>query len=415
MLPPTMPSLHLVASFREVFAPIVSSTSLRLMTVDSLTSPHSLSALSSSSPIASFLQSAPAIGMAWVLSSAIVTTYSTTMFLKYQQDPVEAPSFRPQTTTTTLLPTMTRNLSMVRSESSALSTARRMFVHPGLQTTLRYRLHHVLTLVSRPTLLTLYRFAGSLLLGLVLHQDFNIASRWFETLRVVRLFVLPATCLFVANMANSLALDRIGISLTYTSKCGIPLMTVLLTMLFDGVSALPNAVALLSLVPIAVGIAAASWSTPSFELLGFMAAMISTLAQALLNVTSKRAMMVTGVTGPVAQRTMVLVGLIWTLSMIVGELRQQQKTLPRKRNVLPPSWLAWMALTAYHVEYVLSFMFVKLVQPVTYGTMDAIRRLCIIWSGRAMFGGAPLTRINVIGIALALLGALSYSTATALA
>lgn len=45
----------------------------------------------------------------------------------------------------------------------------------------------------------------------------------------------------------------------------------------------------------------------------------------------------------------------------------------------PLLWLTAMAVTAYHVEYVLSFMFARLVQPI------------IIMTGRAFFGGPPLT------------------------
>jgi multidrug transporter EmrE-like cation transporter len=75
-------------------------------------------------------------------------------------------------------------------------------------------------------------------------------------------------------------------------------------------------------------------------------------------------------------------------------------------------WLTILAFGSYHLEYLLSFMFVKLVQPITYGTLDAVRRLGIILAGRAMFGGAPLTWLNRSGIALALLGALGYSLAT---
>jgi Triose-phosphate Transporter family len=73
-----------------------------------------------------------------------------------------------------------------------------------------------------------------------------------------------------------------------------------------------------------------------------------------------------------------------------------------------------MAVSAYHIEYVLSFIFVKLVAPITYGTCDAIRRLAIILVGRRMFGGDPLSKINVAGIALALTGALSYSIASSM-
>jgi Triose-phosphate Transporter family len=211
------------------------------------------------------------------------------------------------------------------------------------------------------------------------------------------------------------ALDRIGISLTYTSKCGIPLITVLFTVLLDGVSALPNTLALLSLIPIAAGIAAASWNSPTFELLGFSAAAISATAQSALNVTSKRALTKTGLAGAEAQRTMVLVGLLITVVVNVVQVVRHAiyngndddddvELLGR-----PPIWLTVAAVTAYHVEYILSFCFVKLVQPVTYGTCDAIRRLTIILSGRCFFGGDKLTRLNMGGIALALLGALAYA------
>jgi Triose-phosphate Transporter family len=214
------------------------------------------------------------------------------------------------------------------------------------------------------------------------------------------------------------ALDRIGIGLTYTSKCGIPIITVLLTLLLDGMSALPNMAALLSLIPIALGIAAASWSAPTWETLGFLMAVLSTTAQSLLNVSSKRVLSRAGWSGAKGQRPMVAVGLlmalawnsvswIWTLwgSKGVSTAASPQSTTRGR----PPLWLTFMAMVSYHVEYLLSFIFVTLVGPVTYGTCDAMRRLGIILFGRIFFGGDPLTRTNQLGIALALLGALGYS------
>jgi hypothetical protein len=272
--------------------------------------------------------------------------------------------------------------------------------------------------MSRPTLLTLSRFGGSLLLGLVAHTDGAVAARWVATLSAARHFALPALFLFIANYANSISLDRIGISLTYTSKCAIPLMTVLLTILSG--HALPNPLALLSLLPIALGIAAASWNSPTFEKYGFLAALTSTLAQSALNVSSKTAITKTGIRGPDAQRAMVAVGLVLALSStslvtLFSSRKDPVDAMDEEHPPQPPLWLGSAAVVAYHIEYVLSFMFVRLVAPITYGTCDAMRRLSIILSGRVMFGGAPLTRINLFGIGLALLGALSYSITSTLA
>lgn len=315
------------------------------------------------------------IGAAWMISSALFTTYSTTSFLRYEPSETE------------------RN-------KTPLSTIT----------------------IPRPALLTICRFGGSLLMGLLLQPDVRmILQRVQSTLRNIPHFIVPACFLFIANYANSISLNRIGISLTYTSKCGIPLMTVLLTIAMDGISALPNSWALLSLIPIAAGIAAASWNSPTFELVGFLAALLSTTAQSALNVTSKKAMAQAGISGLAAQRAMVAIGFVLSLLMTtMGKLKQQLTTTttttrsPSTKVYIPPPWLTCMAVAAYHLEYMLSFMFVQLVQPITYGACDSVRRLAIILTGRAMFGGKPFSTLNKLGIALALLGALFYSIANSI-
>jgi hypothetical protein len=103
-------------------------------------------------------------------------------------------------------------------------------------------------------------------------------------------FSLPAIFFFTTNYCNFIALDRIGISLAYTSKCLIRLITVIFTLLIDGVVALPPTLALLMLLPIASGVALASWKSPTFEKGGFLAAIASSTAQAALNVSSKLAL-----------------------------------------------------------------------------------------------------------------------------
>jgi drug/metabolite transporter (DMT)-like permease len=205
----------------------------------------------------------------------------------------------------------------------------------------------------------------------------------------------------------------------------------------DGVSALPSKATLLSLLPIAFGIGAASWNSPTFEMFGFAAAMISTTSQAALNVVSKRVMRLTGIGGAEAQRAMVFVALGIALIMAgansVGERVREwreygasiqgsadnegldyssmlvQSTSPSH----PPLWLTVLAVFSYHMEYVLSFCFVGMVEPITYGTCDALRRLLIIIAGRQIFGGDKFSNTNMGGIGLALLGALIYSVTSA--
>jgi hypothetical protein len=147
-----------------------------------------------------------------------------------------------------------------------------------------------------------------------------------------------------------------------------------------------------------------------------LAAMVSCTAQSALNVSCKKAMNKVGVSGPTAQRAMVAVGLVIagiysTLQVLTQSPSMSSLTTGDSddKKMDPPANVSLAAVLAYHLEYVLSFSFVKLVQPITYSACDAVRRLSIIVCGHYMFGGPPFTVLNILGIALALSGAMAYS------
>ena len=423
------------------------------------------------------------VGGAWMISSALLTTYSTTRFLKHEERRgvvssklaklVQQPNQQQQQHDT--METQFKSILSAHDSSHQQRTMK--------QSQPQHQIIAATTSnaaaagggglnLSRASLLTLYRFSGSLLLGLLLHTHFYqlplLLPRISSTIRSAKLFLLPSLFLFIANYSNSIALDKIGISLTYTSKCAIPMITVLLTIALDGMSALPSTPTLMSLIPIALGIGASSWNSPTFGLLGFVAALISTTSQAALNVVSKRVMKRTGIHGVEAQRAMVFValgiGLLMTTVSSIGQssIQQQQHgglglspstttTTTKRTDVAalhqshhkeekegskkdtnnaiaaaasqaenlasrqqhPPYWLTFVAVLAYHMEYVLSFSFVSMVEPITYGTCDALRRLLIIVAGKAMFGGAKFSNLNLGGMITALVGALLFSITSA--
>lgn len=191
----------------------------------------------------------------------------------------------------------------------------------------------------------------------------------------------------------------------------IPLITVIITILLDGWASLPSLWALASLVPIAVGIGAASWNAPIFQWTGFGFALLSAVSQACLNVSSKKAIASAPSIGAQgAQRTMVFIGLGITLLMTGIESLAQRK--PTEDCDARPPALTALAVAAYHLEYNLSFMFVRLVPSITYGAFDAVRRLCIILAGKVFFVGNDLTTINKLGIVCSILGAIMYAIAS---
>mmetsp|Transcript_15088 Transcript_15088/g.27306 ORF Transcript_15088/g.27306 Transcript_15088/m.27306 type:complete len:457 (-) Transcript_15088:13-1383(-) len=411
-------------------ATITSSSAAAAATVAATVAPLS------SSWISTVSNSKRWVGPAWILSSAILTTYSTTKFLKYQGEEDDE----------MLTPSTSKGGSRIfRQFESILNSTQEQNQQQQSQIVEKPPKSIRRTKLSRASILTLYRFSGSLLLGLFIHSHFyqlsRLLPRFLKTVQAAQKFLLPSVFLFIANYSNSIALDRIGISLTYTSKCGIPLITVLFTLLLDGFAALPSNATLFSLLPIAIGIGAASWNSPTFELFGFLAAVVSTTSQAALNVVSKRVMRRTGIKGAEAQRAMVFVALgigcvMMGATQIVGRVRELQE-YGSNNNIRsgatvgdeggdvdsavgssvssshPPLWLTCLAVLAYHMEYVLSFSFVGLVEPITYGTCDALRRLLIIVMGRQLFGGDKFSKTNLGGIFMALLGALMFSITSA--
>jgi len=134
-----------------------------------------------------------------------------------------------------------------------------------------------------------------------------------------------------------------------------------------------------------------------------------------------------GMSGLEAQRAMVTVALGLTVGMQLltvlinsfslfflaknedDDLKQKLSIENEQVEPNPPLGLSILAVISYHIEYVLSFMFVRLVEPITYGACDAMRRLAIILTGKKMFGGAKFTLLQIGGIAMSLLGALLYS------
>lgn len=360
------------------------------------------------------------IGSAWFVTSVFFTTYSTTAFLKYKQN-------NQKDDNNNILPTPLEEQTATDFESRLENEISKNILPSRVQ----LKFLSVVTSYNRPSLLTFYRFSISLLIGMLCHPKFwLVMDRFRDTVTAVPVFIVPAFFLFFANFCNAIALDRLGISLTYVSKCGIPVVTVLIMLILEGAQSLPNIKALCSLIPIAMGIACASWNSPFFELVGFLAAISSCVLQACLNYSSKKAFKRMAITGPEAQRAMVAVGFLLTvglsLSKITLEKALRMSGLKAKRKKTdaeiyeavkkmehPPLWLTLMAAASYHIEYTLSFMVVRLVSPITYGTCDAIRRLSLIITGRKMFGGEPFTKVNLVGIALALLGGLAYSVSSA--
>ena len=186
-------------------------------------------------------------------------------------------------------------------------------------------------------------------------------------MRLFPSFLQPALFLFGANYFNSISLNLLGIPLTYTTKCGIPIFTVLISILVNGPSAIPKLSVWLSLIPIVIGIAAASYNAESWNMFGFLFALFSCISQSALNVVSKKALNEICVSGVEAQRVMVSAALVFmtTLSLFktgLSNFGQNEKVKDgsfennSSNNILhhPPLILTLMAITGKNMFQCLS-------------------------------------------------------------
>jgi drug/metabolite transporter (DMT)-like permease len=118
-----------------------------------------------------------------------------------------------------------------------------------------------------PVLHTFIRFAGSAILGtvtLLVTKQVKVSDIPVTVKRVAK----PAVFLFIANYANSIALEKTGITLTYIIKACIPVFTVVICsiqgerysfMLYT------------SLLPICIGVALACAGDLDFDIQGLTA------------------------------------------------------------------------------------------------------------------------------------------------
>jgi hypothetical protein len=174
--------IHNVGAFSAAVLPAVSANAVV----------ESVNALPLVAPIHLWSTNPLVMGAAWMLSSAIFTTYSTTKFIKYPPSTLAPPVH--ETRKSRPLPTLERS-----------HQRHWMPLHPSRQKILLRP-----PFLSPSSRLTLYRFAGSLFLGLLFPLAGSMRQRWSETVRAIPPFLLPAVCLFVANFANAYVEVRTG-------------------------------------------------------------------------------------------------------------------------------------------------------------------------------------------------------------
>jgi hypothetical protein len=180
--------------------------------------------------IVSSLSSSPIlIGTAWMISSAIFTTYSTTKFIKYKKlesSDRKLPTARASTIIQhpfhiqQYIAKTIRNVPRLRVQNfnfhkntskktmpttqSRESTTNLLSIMPPQQYDMVPKRSNGFSVLSPSSVLTMYRFAGSLFFGLMLHTDiWSLQQRLYDTIASIPSLLIPSICLFIANFSNT--------------------------------------------------------------------------------------------------------------------------------------------------------------------------------------------------------------------
>ncbi|XP_055389803.1 solute carrier family 35 member E1 homolog [Condylostylus longicornis] len=223
-------------------------------------------------------------------------------------------------------------------------------------------------------------------------------------------FIIPlAFGKFLASLTSHISIYKVPVSYAHTVKATMPLFTVCLTrLLFKEKQSL---LVYLSLIPIICGVGIATMTELSFDLVGLIAALISTMGFSLQNIYSKKVLKDTGI------HHLRLLYLLGRLALFI----------------FLPIWLYFDAFSIFHhpvitnldsktilllftdgilnwLQNIIAFSVLSLVTPLTYAVASASKRIFVIALSLFILGN-PVTWINVFGMTLAILGVLCYNRA----
>lgn len=222
----------------------------------------------------------------------------------------------------------------------------------------------------------------------------------------------PASMHAIGHIAANLSFAAVAISLTHTVKTLEPAFNVVLSSLILGQNTpLP---AILSLIPIMVGVGLASAAELSFNWMGFLTAMASNLTFGFRAVWSKMAMSKDlGSTCVYAYTTLISVIICTPLALMAegGSLKAGADAAIAKVGATQFWGDLFMVGLLYHLYNQFAFNTLQRVSPVSHGVCNVVKRIAIIFSSVIFFHQTMSTQ-TMVGTCVAIFGTYLYTQAS---
>ncbi|XP_064476376.1 solute carrier family 35 member E1 homolog [Ornithodoros turicata] len=212
-------------------------------------------------------------------------------------------------------------------------------------------------------------------------------------------------------VTSHISLWKVPVSYAHTVKATMPFFTVVLSRII--LREKQACAVYLSLLPIILGVMIATLTEISFNMMGLICAVTSTIGFALQNIYTKKVIRDTNVHYLRLLHTLARLALLFVVPFwLLLDVRRYSTdtTMFAQVDAFLVLLLLFLDGALNFAQNLVAFTILNLVSPLTYSVCNASKRIAVI-SVSLLLLHNPVTALNIFGMMLAVLGVLCYNKA----